>query len=536
MKSFFREQRYPIYLLVLCSALFLPGLGNRDFWAPVEPRYAEIARVMFAKGEWIVPTINGDLYTDKPILYFWFVLIASHLAGAVNEWTVRLPVALGGIGFVIATYYLGRDFFGPRIGLLGAAILATTARVIWEARWAHIDAIFCFFFLLSLYYGARAVLQTGHANKILLAYVFMGLATLAKGLIGVVLPGLLFVALMIARRDWRMLAAARLHLGIPIFLLVVAPWLYLVSSATDGRWLKDFIYIHHVQRYTAGEGHRQPIYYYFTTLPADLLPWTIFAIPALLTYRHYRLVLADPARLFLILWFLVVFLFFSASNTKRDLYLMPLLPVVALFIAHYFDDLESGSLPQGALYRSLSLLFFALVAMAGMILPLAAWSLRRETFWISLPVAVALTVSGATIVYFLIRKQPLKVVAATTGMMVATLLCTVMGIFPYIERFKSRRFFSIEIQRVVPDGAPVYVYADTMNDFNYYTRREVIPVVRSRAELERLLSAASGAYLLIKSSDLKRLGVIAPGRVRITGGVGDTLWNLVVLGPASPQR
>jgi 4-amino-4-deoxy-L-arabinose transferase-like glycosyltransferase len=68
-----------------------------DFWAPVEPRYAEIARVMFAKGEWIVPTVNGDLYTDKPILYFWLVLLASQIGGAVNEWTVRLPAALGGV-------------------------------------------------------------------------------------------------------------------------------------------------------------------------------------------------------------------------------------------------------------------------------------------------------------------------------------------------------------------------------------------------------------------------------------------------------
>jgi len=82
----------------------------------VEPRYGEIARVMFARNEWIVPTVNGDLYTDKPILYFWLVLLASKIAGAVNEWTVRLPATLGGTGLVLATYYFGRDFFSARIG------------------------------------------------------------------------------------------------------------------------------------------------------------------------------------------------------------------------------------------------------------------------------------------------------------------------------------------------------------------------------------------------------------------------------------
>lgn len=123
-----------VYLLGLALLLFVPGLGARDFWAPVEPRYAEIVRVMFAKGEWVVPTVNGELYTDKPILYFWLVLIASKLVGVVNEWTVRLPAAMGGVGLVLATYFIGRDFFTARVGFYGAAILATCMRVIWEAR------------------------------------------------------------------------------------------------------------------------------------------------------------------------------------------------------------------------------------------------------------------------------------------------------------------------------------------------------------------------------------------------------------------
>jgi 4-amino-4-deoxy-L-arabinose transferase-like glycosyltransferase len=521
----------PLLLLLLLSAiLFFPGLGARDFWAPVEPRYAEIARVMFAKGEWIVPTLNGDLYTDKPILYFWMILTAAKIAGAVNEWTVRLPVAFGGIGFIVATYYLGRDFFSSRIGVLAAAILATSVRVIWEARWAHIDILFCFLFLLAVYYAARAFLKKGHPNEILIAYAFMGLATLAKGLIGIVLPALLLVSFLIARRDWRMLATAKLPWGIPIFFAVVAPWFYLVSSATDGKWLSDFMYVHHLQRYTAGVGHREPFYYYLTTLPVDVLPWTIFAIPALYAYHRCRGLLADPAKLLLALWFLVVFLFFSASDTKRDLYLMPLLPTVAIFLAHYFDDLAAGRLPQRALYRSVTLVFYTLIAATGLMLPAAAWFLRRDVFWISLPSAAVLIGAGAFAIYFIQQKQALKLVAVTALMMVLTVLSAVIWIFPYVERFKSRRFFSLEVQRIVPPDVTVYVYDDEMNDFNYYTQREVLPVLRSSAEVEKLMMEGSGAYLLIKSTDLKRLGIVRPQRIRISGGIGDTLWNLVALG------
>src|SRR3990170_8378435 len=148
-----QEKNYPFFLVFLGTVLYLTALGSRDFGAPVEPRYAEIARVMFDKNEWIVPTINGGLYTDKPILYFWLVLLFSKLAGAVNEWTVRLPAALGALGAVLATYKLGKDFFGPRLGFMAAVILASSVRVILEARWAHVDMLFAFLFLLSMLFA-----------------------------------------------------------------------------------------------------------------------------------------------------------------------------------------------------------------------------------------------------------------------------------------------------------------------------------------------------------------------------------------------
>jgi 4-amino-4-deoxy-L-arabinose transferase-like glycosyltransferase len=251
---------YPACISIFALLLFFPGLGARDFWAPVEPRYGEIARVMFAKGEWIVPMVNGELYTDKPILFFWIALAAAKILGGVSEWTVRLPAALGGVGFVLTTYFFGRDFFSARVGAIAAIVLATSFRVMWESRWAHVDMLFGFFFLLAIYFGARALLRRGGPNEILLAYVFMALATLTKGLIGIVLPALLLISFMLLRRDWSMIRTARPALGVPLFLLVAAPWFYMVHRATGGQWLSDFIYIHHFRRYTAGSGHRQPFY------------------------------------------------------------------------------------------------------------------------------------------------------------------------------------------------------------------------------------------------------------------------------------
>ena len=218
------ERYYPVYLFALSAVIFLTGLGSRDFWSPVEPRYAEIVRVMFVKNQWIVPTVNGELYTDKPILYFWLALMFSKIFGAVNEWTVRLPAALGAIGMVLITYKLGKDFYSPRVGLIAGAVLATSARVIWEGRWAHLDALFAFFFALAMYFAAHATLHRERRNQFLWAYALMALATLTKGLIGVVLPALILVVFVLVTREWRLIRAARLPSGIVLFLLIAAPW------------------------------------------------------------------------------------------------------------------------------------------------------------------------------------------------------------------------------------------------------------------------------------------------------------------------
>ena len=507
--------------------LYISALGARDFWAPVEPRYAEIARVMFSKNEWVVPTINGDLYTDKPILYFWLVLLVARVFGAVNEWTVRLPAALGGVGFVFGTYLLGRDFFNGRAGFIAAAILATTMRVVWEARWAHVDMVFCAFFVFAVYFGARALFQKGQPHEILFTYLFLALATLTKGLIGVVLPGLLFLAVMLVRREWRLIFVLKLHLGLPLFFLIAAPWFYLVTRATDGKWLADFIYIHHIQRYTAGAGHRQPFYYYLTTLPADFLPWTIFLIPALFAFRPYRRRWADPVVQFFVLWFFSVFLFFTFSDTKRDLYLLPLMPTLALFVGRYFDDLATGKIALSAAYQGLAIAFFGLVAIAGFAVPCAAWFVRRDAFAAVLPTSLVLLLGGSGTVLFLWRRRSLQAAASIAAMMALTVLCAAIWLMPYLENFKSPRLFSQQVNQIVPATLPVYVYADTMNDFNFYMGREIMPILSTPLAVDALLARGQPGYLLIKERDLRRLPKLPRKWIITSEARSGTPWHLV---------
>lgn len=519
--------RYPLFLCVLAVLLFFPGLGTRDFWAPVEPRYAEIARVMLAKGEWIIPTINGDLYTDKPILYFWLVLLGSKLTGSVNEWTVRFPSALSALGLVLTTYFLARDLISPKVGFRAAIIFATSARVLWEGRWAHTDMPFTLFFTLSLYFFSRALFKEGDRKDFLLAYGFMGLATLTKGLIGIVLPGLVLLVFVAIKGEWRAIFQWRIPSGIGVFLLIAAPWFVLVGLATEGRWLKDFILTHHVQRYTSGFGHREPFYYYFMNFPLDFLPWTIFVLPAIFAYGSRMRLLKEPIPLFLLLWFFVIFLFFSFSDTKRALYLLPAFPPAALFVACYFEHLVRKDMSQGALYQWLAHLFFNLLWIGALSLPVVAYIWQREAIGLSVPIVIIMAGGGFITAVSVWRRLPSVVFYSTAFTMFLGMLYAVVWILPFIDQYKSPRPFALSIQQTVPSTQPLYIYADTMNDFNFYTEREVIPILSSQAEVESMISQAKTAFMLIRERDLKKVNVEKRAEIVATGQVGDKKWYLI---------
>jgi len=484
---------------------------------------------MFLKGQWLVPTVNGDLYTDKPIFYFWLVLIGAKIFGGVTEWTVRLPAALGGVGCVMATYLIGRDLIRSRVGFISAVILATSMRVLWEARWAHVDTLFCALFTLAIYFGARTFFRRAAIGEVLLIYVFIALATLTKGLIGVVLPGLILGGFILVRRDWSLLARLKLHWGVAIFFIVAVPWFYAVSQLTDGKWVADFIYIHHIQRYTAGAGHRQPVYYYLTTLPRDFLPWTIFILPAFFAYRPLRSRSTDPVLQFFLVWFSAVFLFFTLSNTKRDLYLLPLFPSMAVFLGVYFDDLIQGRIEQSFLYRALAGWFFALIAAAGFCAPLAAWFYYRDAWMAAASVSLPLLIAGVVGIFYVLRLRPLDVMAVTAALMAVTVVCASIWLMPYLERFKSARWFSNQVRQIVSQSAPLLIYADTMNDFNYYTGREIIPVVPDGSALDRLLRSEKSGYLIIKARDLERLPQLARRSVIVSETKTSSLWHLLKL-------
>jgi 4-amino-4-deoxy-L-arabinose transferase-like glycosyltransferase len=226
-------------LLILVAALLtLPNLGAPSLWDIDEGHNAEAALEMQESGNYVTPTFNYEMRSDKPALLYWLQAGCYRLFG-VGEFGARLPSALAALLTVLLTYELGRRLFGRRTALLGGLILASAV-------------LFC---------------AAGH---------------FAKGPVGLLLPAAVICVFLIRCGRWRQLLDSRLLLGVLTFLLVTLPWCILVGAETKAHFLKEFMAKHNLGRYHAPmEGHAGGIYYYFLVLFAGFVPWSILLVPAL---------------------------------------------------------------------------------------------------------------------------------------------------------------------------------------------------------------------------------------------------------------
>jgi 4-amino-4-deoxy-L-arabinose transferase-like glycosyltransferase len=321
-------------LLVAFALAWFACAGTRDLFNSDEARYAEIAREMVASGDWVTPHLNGYKYLEKPPLQYWATAAAFEAFG-MSAWSARLWTVVTGFVTVLATLAAGARLFGFAAGAYGALLLAGSLMWFALGHFASLDTGLAAFLSMSVYAFALAqrdgASERARRNWTLAAWACAALATLSKGLIGIVLPGGTLVLYALWQRDWRLLGA-RLHwgAGLAVFLVIAAPWFIAVSRANPE--FARFFFIHeHFERFlTTEHGRYQPPWYFVPVLAVGLVPWTL-ALPGALAAGLRRDALArfQPQR-FLLVWVVVVFGFFSPSDSKLISYVLPLVPATAL--------------------------------------------------------------------------------------------------------------------------------------------------------------------------------------------------------------
>ncbi len=353
-----------VIIFLAMIALYFFGLNFVPLLGPDEPRYAQVAREMFERNDWITPTLGGANWFEKPALLYWLIDVAYRIFG-VNEFATRVFSAACGLLCVLVLYRLGKRVenliqtkggwatrnvndlgkfialtFGTSIGLIVFSRAATFDIILMTA----VTLSLACYFIFDLYVPYSRREEDFHEYYITdlgylaLFYVFIGVALLAKGLIGFVLPfGTLFLYWAIQFRFPPKMFIYSIFWGIPLCLLVACSW-YLPMYLQHGQsFIDEFFVQHHFQRYISNQfQHPQPFYFFWWVLPVMTLPWLPFFVMSLVDIKYWRWGEAqmqhDRLRVFAFAWMLFPLFFFTFSGSKLPGYILPALPGAMILV------------------------------------------------------------------------------------------------------------------------------------------------------------------------------------------------------------
>ena len=492
-------------LAALSGLLFFANLGAAELWDDDEPIFAGAAREMMDRQEWVVPYFNSAMLPDKPALLYWVMIGAYRLFG-VTEFAARAGSALFGVGTVLVTWWLGRRLFSSAAGVWAGLALATTINFDVVARAATPDALLTFFSALAI--GFYAVSRTagdaaGEIHELSLrraswpstiaSYLSMGMAVLAKGPIGVLLPVMVIglyeltapdgqVSLTANRQGWRsqlkqcllwlvrlfhpgrILAAAgrmRLAPGVAIVLAVAAPWYIAVGMRTEGAWLAGFFGKHNLGRFLHPmEHHRGPFFYYLVAIVIGFFPWSSFFGPTCL-YLKSQLARESAGRdrcRLLLCWLIAYLGFFSLAATKLPSYIVPAYPAVALLVGAWIDAwLNDRQAAPAAMMRTA----WILTALVGIAMATALPFIAVQLF--GPDPLLALTglpwIVGGAVCWWQFRQQQRRKAAVSFAVAAAIAsLAIFAGGATEVGNYQSSALFADEVYRQT-GGQPALVHS-----------------------------------------------------------------------------
>lgn len=354
-------------LALLLVVLFGYGLGGRPYSVPSESRYIEIGREMAESGDFITPRLNYVKYFEKPALFYWVQAEMTKYFG-LDPFVVRVPTMLFVVALCMLTWGLGELLYGRLTAWLASLTLATSLYVFALSRIVLVDAPVSVFIVAALYaffYAVRKPEGCSRTVALYAMYAAAACAVLCKGLIGAVLPGAVVFIWLACTKQWKILSSIRLVSGTALFLLIAVPWHVLVSLRNPE--FLHFYFIHeHVERYlTTVHGRYQPDWFFIVVLVAGFFPWTVFLAQSLYSgfKGFWNSRFEEGSRLFLFIWVMFIFVFFSLSDSKLIPYILPIFPPLAVFLGHYFADVWQEK-PVAFFKTGLFFIIILLLAMA----------------------------------------------------------------------------------------------------------------------------------------------------------------------------
>ncbi len=512
-------------LAAVCGFLFFYGLGSFGLLGADEPRYAQVAREMLGRSDWITPVLMGKVWLEKPVLYYWQAMLAFRTWGFSDPLarTARIPGAVDAAILVAAIYFFLRRF-RPGSELDGALIAASCVGVIGFAHAAATDMPLSAMFGIALL-GWYAWYESQQRIYLAAFYVFIALGALAKGPVAPALAAVIIVLFVAARRDWRAILGTLWIPGISLYLAVMLPW-YVAVQLRNPEFFRVFILEHNLARFSQDVyHHRQPFWFYLPVFLLATMPWTIFLIAAIgkrirlmLSHGKEGLTVAENGwALFLLIWMVVPVLFFSASKSKLPGYILPAVPAAGLLVAEYLaasrreSRLDGGKKISAALATGHGtfcgiLIFAALSAASVATSHHFVWI--HETWgsaaWLAVSVFAALVIS-----FVLLSGAGLQVLTRVTAFVaIASVFVVIQFAAPAIDATQSARPIAESIESYSHEPVPIALYhLNRVQEYGleFYLNRPAMPYESGTVpDAAHVLVAAQGSLVQIER--------VVPGR------------------------
>lgn len=533
------EERPKLSLGLILAAQTLFALDSRSLWFSDEVRYANAYENVIKAGKWLVLSLNGQPYPDKPPVYFWLVALLDTLTPLGQPAVFSLGVAVSGFLFVLATLGLARALALPRtLGFAAGLVLLANLFFAGMLHYSRMDMLFA-----ALIVASQACLCRGFASPSpnrwpIAGLALAGVATLTKGPLGLAFPLVSSVAWLAWRGELGLLKRREVLLGLCASLGLVAAWLVAALAKEGPEFIHNIFYKQIFQRAVKTYHHAEPLSYYFVALPLAWLPWTLlaFALPVrkLFSGEFWSGLWAGRRSAGPVAWLALSagsgFAMLSCLSGKVLIYILPLFAPLALLTAERLLALDAARL------RRLWLLgagLFLLLAAAGPFAPrIIGLEIEVRGLWLS---SLILGLTGAALIILRDRpaRQPLLALAlgVTLWMQPAAL-----SIAPSLDPVMSPRGQAEIIRDFAARGFAPVAYDIYSGIYTYYAGQD-IPETSDRAELSAFLQSHPKAILAIRKKHWEPWPERPPGlRLKDERRIVDQVYVLAVQGDTQPAN
>jgi 4-amino-4-deoxy-L-arabinose transferase-like glycosyltransferase len=450
-------------LFALLAFLLLFKLGATPIYILDEAKNAQCAREMLQRHDWIVPTFNEELRTDKPVLHYYFMIVAYKLFG-VNESAARFFSAILGILTVLITYYFTKRFANALAAFCSSLVLVASTHFLFEFRLSVPDPYLIFFITGGLL-TAFTYLQENKFIYLLLASISFALATLAKGPVALALPGLCLLIWIILKKKWKLIFTWKLLPALMLLAIITLPWYIAVDRATNHAWTRGFFIEHNINRFSdPAEGHGGFFLVTILFVVIGLLPFSAYLGEVIKTRKH---VFTEDLVKFSGIVVLAFVAFFSVSSTKLPNYPMPCYPFAAIILGSYLSAFISGEISLKK-YPAYILFIFGLVIPIAGYIAIGKEKEAASLNWLALLLLIA---PVCLFIILLLWKRFSRYKKVVAIVVVYTLFNVVTLHFVYPTLYKQNPV--AKTLSLVREHSSVYSYMIYNAGYNFYLDKPV---------------------------------------------------------------